>query len=54
MSDAPEFRANARVCNELATAARLDRERDGWLKMKMDWLERADREEVFTREERLR
>ena len=46
MSEASEFRAYARECEELATAARLDKERDAWLKMKMAWVARADKEEV--------
>ena len=43
MSDA-EFLANARMCDDLATAARKDEERTAWLRMKDVWLARAAQE----------
>jgi hypothetical protein len=45
MANASEFRDNARVCNDLAAAARGDNERNCWLKMKAAWLKLAEKEE---------
>jgi hypothetical protein len=44
MSRAEEFRKNAAQCSDLASASRLESDREQWLSLHRFWLDRAEEE----------